>query len=602
MLRWKPRLVFYLLLPYLLTVPPLMAVGFVLARRALDAVTIEVAGATALQEARSIAERLPLDLPLEAMEPLCREEMRGSVTRLTVIAADGSVLCDTQADATGMVNHLRRPEVVAALRTGSGIARRVSATVHTGLLYSAVKVESDAGVRIVRVALPTEVLTDSYRRLDATVLVMILFSGVVALLPALYIARRIGRRLDRMVTFSRGVAAHDFSTRLPTAHADELGALEANMNLMSEHLRTSFLDMHEETERVQGILRAMVEGVVVISPAGTVMLINRHAKTLFGLPPDVELQGQHLIEMCRDPGLQELLRETTTTGSPQRRREIVLDDAGQCVAVSVSPLGDVEGPSGFVLVFHDITELKRLETIRRDFVANVSHELRTPLTAIRGYAETLRGGALADHARAGQFLEVIERHSERLGRLVDDLLVLSDLELGKTAFEQRSVTLPGLIDDVVDMLGEKAAQGTITIVKDVPGDLPPVQGDGDRLQQVLINLTDNAIKYTPAGGRVTIGARVRRKGSTAWVEVAVNDTGVGIPAQDLPRLTERFYRVDKARSRELGGTGLGLAIVKHIVQAHGGQLNISSELNRGTTVRFSIPAWIRPVEPPTENA
>jgi len=587
--RWKPRLVFYLLLPYLLTVPPLMTVGFVLARRALDTVTVDVAGSTALQEAHSIAERLTLDLPLDAMEPLCREEMRGRVTRLTVIAADGTVLCDTQADATGMVNHLQRPEVAAALHTGSGIARRMSATVRTALLYSAIKVETDAGARIVRVALPAEVLTDSYRRLDVTVFLMVLFSAVVALLPAVYIARRIGRRLDHMVTFSRGVAAGDFSTRLAPVRADELGGLETNLNVMNEQLRTSFLDMHEETERVQGILRAMVEAVVVISPTGEVMLINRRAKALFGLPTDATPHGEHLLDLCRDPALQELVRETTTTGAQPRRREIVLDEAGQCVTVSVSPLGEVSAPSGFVLVFHDITELKRLETIRRDFVANVSHELRTPLTAIQGYAETLRSGALEDSTRAGQFLEVIERHSKRLGRLVDDLLVLSDLELGKTAFDQRPVALPDLVDDVIAMLSDKATRGTITLQSEVPDSLPLLRGDADRLQQVLINLTDNAIKYTPAGGRVTIAATPITRASAVWVEVTVRDTGVGIPAQDLPRLTERFYRVDKARSRELGGTGLGLAIVKHIVQAHGGTLDIESEPNRGTTVRFSIP-------------
>ncbi len=589
MLRWKPRLVFYLLLPYLLTVPPLMTVGFVLARRALDTVTMEVAGSTALQEAHSIADRLALDLPRDTMDPLCREEMRGRVTRLTVIAADGTVLCDTQADATGMVNHLRRPEVAAALRHGSGIARRMSATVQTALLYSAVKVETNAGPRIVRVALPSDLLTSSYRRLDATVFFMLLFSAIVALLPAVYIARRIGRRLDHMVTFSRGVAAGDFSTRLAPVREDELGGLETNLNVMSEQLRTSFLAMSEETELVQGILRAMVEGVVVISPAGEVILINKRAKALFGLSPDAAPQGQHLLELCRDPGLQEILRETTMSGPQPRRRELLLDDAGQCVTVSVSPLGEASARSGFVLVFHDITELKRLETMRRDFVANVSHELRTPLTAIRGYAETLRSGALEDSTRAGQFLEVIERHSERLGRLVDDLLALSDIELGKTAFEQRAVALPALVADVVAILADKASRGAITLRDEVPGTLPPLQGDPDRLQQVLINLTDNAIKYTPAGGQVTIAAAPITRESAVWVEVMVRDTGVGIPAQDLPRLTERFYRVDKARSRELGGTGLGLAIVKHIVQAHGGTLDIESEPTRGTTVRFSIP-------------
>jgi two-component system phosphate regulon sensor histidine kinase PhoR len=292
------------------------------------------------------------------------------------------------------------------------------------------------------------------------------------------------------------------------------------------------------------------------------------------------------------------LRATVTGAPPAPVHEITLAGAERRdLAVSISPFGETaSGPFGFVLVFHDITELKKLETMRRDFVANVSHELRTPLTAIRGYAETLLAGALSDRDRSRQFLAVIDRHSERLSRLIDDLLTLSDLELGKTALKREAVQVEGLVDEVFEVVGEKADRGKVTLVKAIPSDLPLLLGDADRLQQVLINLTDNAVKYTPAGGRVTIGARQTENGSAPLVEVEVADSGIGIPAEDLPRLTERFYRVDKARSRELGGTGLGLAIVKHLVQLHGGKLQITSEPNVGTTVRFAVPAWV-----PTES-
>jgi two-component system phosphate regulon sensor histidine kinase PhoR len=242
-------------------------------------------------------------------------------------------------------------------------------------------------------------------------------------------------------------------------------------------------------------------------------------------------------------------------------------------------------------VFHDITEIKRLETMRRDFVANVSHELRTPLTAIRGYAETLLNGALDDPVRARNFLGVIDRHSERLSRLIDDLLTLSDLELGKSPLKREAVLLESLVDEVVEILGEKAERSGVRLVKHLPTGLPLLLGDSDRLQQVLINLADNAVKYTPRGGTVTIAAEVAANGDVPSIVVSVTDTGGGIPSEELPRLTERFYRVDKARSRELGGTGLGLAIVKHIVQAHGGKLHIASTVNVGTTVRFSVPSW-----------
>jgi len=249
---------------------------------------------------------------------------------------------------------------------------------------------------------------------------------------------------------------------------------------------------------------------------------------------------------------------------------------------------DDGAPFGFVLVLHDVSELRRLETVRRDFVANVSHEIRTPLTAIKGYAETLLGPAGDERETAIRFLQVIDRHSERLGRLIDDLLTLSDLEFGRTPPRRRPLAVEPVIDDVVQILGDRAAQRGIALTTDVDGATPTVDADGDQLRQVLINLVDNAIKYTPDGGTVHLGARGSDDG--ADVEFAVVDTGPGIPSQDLPRLTERFFRVDKARSRELGGTGLGLAIVKHIVQAHGGRLVIDSALGHGTTVRVSMPA------------
>jgi two-component system phosphate regulon sensor histidine kinase PhoR len=233
----------------------------------------------------------------------------------------------------------------------------------------------------------------------------------------------------------------------------------------------------------------------------------------------------------------------------------------------------------------------------------VSHELRTPLTAIRGYAETLRSGALADPAHAAQFVSVIERHSERLGRLIDDLLTLSDLELGRTELRRRAMALAPAVDAALDVVRDKAQRGQVEISPDIPADLPPLYADPDRVEQVLLNLVDNAVKYTPPGGRVSVRASTVARPANGslntsacesedgvWVDVCVADTGIGVPKQDLPRLTERFYRVDKARSRELGGTGLGLAIVKHIVQAHGGTLYIESEVGRGTQVHVYLPA------------
>ena len=294
---------------------------------------------------------------------------------------------------------------------------------------------------------------------------------------------------------------------------------------------------------------------------------------------------------CATRALADVVRELGA-GAVVTSRDVALGlSRGVMLQVNAARLRAADDrPFGFVLVLHDVTELRRLEVIRRDFVANVSHELRTPLTAIKGYAETLLGPAGDDRDTARRFLGVIDRHSERLGRLINDLLALSDLELGRTALRLGAVSVGAVVDDVLQILGEAAQRKGVRVRAEVDADVPAVQADGDRLRQVLINLVDNGIKYTPAGGRVTVRARSGSVMQAGSVAIAVEDTGVGVPATDLPRLTERFFRVDKARSRELGGTGLGLAIVKHIVQGHGGSLHIESAMGSGTTVTVCIPA------------
>jgi len=267
-------------------------------------------------------------------------------------------------------------------------------------------------------------------------------------------------------------------------------------------------------------------------------------------------------------------------------REVVLTSPPRVLAVNAVPLALAADRSGMVIVLHDVTALRQLERVRTEFVANVSHELRTPLTAIQGYLETLLSGALEERDNARRFLEIVLRHSERLGRLLNDLTDLSNIELGKVTLRREPVSVDEVVASVVDIIAPRAARSRVTVTARVPAELPEVSADRDRLAQILINLVDNAVKYTPEGGSVTVTGR-RLDGD--MVEVTVADTGIGIPPADLPRITERFYRVDKARSRELGGTGLGLAIVKHLVMAHGGELGIESEQERGTTVRFTLP-------------
>ncbi len=435
---------------------------------------------------------------------------------------------------------------------------------------------------------------------------------------------RLQQRLSSLTTFLSSASERDKPPSLPVWNEDEVGSLERGIQYLMLRQHERLRALQAEQKKLEAVLQSMAEGVVVIDPFGNVVLCNRAAQELFGLRLDQEWLGKPIQAFSRHPLLQELLREVANrrAGDPPVTREIEVEAKEErYLAVSAMQIcEDGVTVSGYVLVFYDLTQIKRLESVRADFVANVSHELRTPLTAIKGYAETLLNGALKDPPTAQRFLEIIDRHSERLSRLIDDLLTLSNLELGKTELLHEEVVVAELVSEVLEVVKEKAERAHAILIPTCQSDLPPLRGDNDRLQQVLVNLIDNAIKYMPAGGTVTVTATLVRssefgvgkpeetgdwriempapssqsairnpQSATDWMEISVSDTGCGIPEEDLPRLTQRFYRVDKARSRELGGTGLGLAIVKHIVQGHNGFLRIESQLKQGTTVRIFLP-------------
>lgn len=430
---------------------------------------------------------------------------------------------------------------------------------------------------------------------------------VGAIAVAVVLFRRIVRwrrwveRVAAAVSTDRG--------RLPRAWDDEQEVLLLALGRLMTRRDTA----DREVRRLADVVDGMVEGVLVIDGEGTVVLANARAVRLLELPRDANIGGRTLVELSRHPDLHEMVRLVRAEGewAEPMVGEVSLGTAKPLtLQVTASRLPAREDmPRWFVLVFHDITSIRRLERMRRDFVANVSHELRTPLAAIGGYTETLLAGAMDDPERARRFLEIIERHSNRLGRLVDDLLTLSDLELGRTQLRREAIDCNELVQSCFETLRSKAGATGVSLEAAVPGNLPAIDADADRLEQALLNLVDNAIKYTQSGGRIVVAARqvgassLPDRGAAdddtgGWVELSVADTGVGVPPDDLARLTERFYRVDKARSREIGGTGLGLAIVKHIVQAHGGQMAIASELHRGTTVSLFLPTYRSKAETP----
>ena len=403
-------------------------------------------------------------------------------------------------------------------------------------------------------------------------------------------AMRVRARLRALEEASATIVSGDIDPREARFPGDELGALERRLTELARDFQSQYARTAEERERLEAVLRNMLDGVVVLGADGRTALANAAATELLGIPPLVELLGARLALLCRNPDLVAIIDELLGSRPRPVTRDVILDGPERrFLSVAAAPIELAGGRGGAILVLHDVTRVRRLESMRADFVANVSHELRTPLTAIRGYAETLLGGALDDRARALQFLQVIERHSERLSRLIDDLLTLSDLELGRTELHPEPFELEGIVEGVLEVLRAKAEGKGIDLRMELPAGLPPVLVDRDQIEQVLINLIDNAIKYTPAGGRVRVSAATRDNEDRGAVEIRVVDSGIGIPEKDIPRLTERFFRVDRARSRELGGTGLGLAIVKHIIQAHGGSLAIESRPQQGTTVRVGLP-------------
>ena len=521
---------------------------------------------------------------------------RTTGARVTLIARDGRVVGESELPVEalpGVENHGERPEVQQALAGDPGHDLRRSATIQAPLLYVARPVR-DAGrvIGVIRLAVPLADVTSAYAAIHRVMVAGGLIAMVAALAIGLFVARRVVRPVVEMQAIAGRMSEGDFAIHAPVRSPDEIGSLGRALNALARSLRDKIRDLEGEKARVTAILDGMVEGVIAVDGHDAIVLLNERARAMFGLLTHGTPQ-RPFLEVIRNADLHDVLRQSRADEGVIRRELWLSGPVPRSLQANAVRFHLGRGELGVVMVLHDVTELRRLEQVRTEFVANVSHELRTPLTAIQGYLETLLGGALEEREHARAFLEIVFRHTERLGRLLNDLTDLSNIELGRVSLKLEETSLGEVVDSVLTIMQPRAESGTVALTAEVPVALPAVSADRDRLAQILINLVDNAVKYTPAGGRVTVRARSVDEpagaGEPAMVEVAIADTGVGIPRRDLPRLTERFYRVDRARSRELGGTGLGLAIVKHLVLAHGGQLTIDSEVGQGTTVTFTLP-------------
>lgn len=390
--------------------------------------------------------------------------------------------------------------------------------------------------------------------------------------------REMAEAVDRI---SRG----DFEVRVRAKSWDDVSGLGERINRMAASLKERLGEIHEDKNRLEAILLHMVNGIILLNPRKRVVLFNPAAEEIFALPGR-EALGKYYLEVLRDYELEAKLEMVLREGATVLHELKLVFPEDKILESHLAPVRNEAGDvAGILMVIRDVTRARHLERMRTEFVANVSHELQTPLTAIKGYAETLLDGAMEDSATCRRFLGIIDEEAGRLTRLIDDLLDLSQIESGQMKPRRREVALGDLVRQVLARLEPGFRKKGVMVETDLPAGLPTVHVDPDQVGQVLLNLLDNGIKYTPPGGRITIGAR----DLGGEVEVSVTDTGIGIPEKDLPRIFERFYRVDKARSRASGGTGLGLAIVKHIVEAHGGRVGVKSTPGEGSRFYFTLP-------------
>jgi two-component system phosphate regulon sensor histidine kinase PhoR len=537
----------------------------------------------------NLAAAHPPDLSSETDLRAWTDWMAKTGARVTLVDAAGRVLTDSSSVADTTENPASWPEVQEAFANGTG--HSVDGARES--VARAQRFQTGSGPPVaIRLALPLAQIDFSVKELRERLLAASLFTVLLGTALSLIVARIFAARVERLKDFSERIAHGDFRTALAEGPRDELSDLTDSLNQTAAHLDHEIRLLSSERNRASAILRSMVEGVAVVDAQERLVFCNRAFSEILNVQ-SVTSEGSPLIEVIRSSELLGLIRKALQ-GEEGLQSDIAMGIVQPLsFSVTAAPVKALEAdrsvpadkPSGAVVVLHDVTELRRLERVRQDFVANVSHEFKTPLTAIQGFAETLLAGAVDDPKNNRRFLEIIRDHAVRLARVTDDLLKLARIEAGKLELEFSSVGILDLIEGCAETTLLKASRKKISFDIEVAAGLPAVRGDASLLHEVLQNLLDNAIQYTPPGGRVAVGAAAGPQELT----VTISDSGIGIPLAEQERIFERFYRVDAARSREAGGTGLGLSIAKHIVEAHGGRLWVESAVGRGSKFSFSIP-------------
>jgi len=522
--------------------------------------------------------------------------------RVTFIDVEGIVLGDSHANWTEMDNHLGRPEIQAALEQERGISTRFSRTMGFRMMYAAVTVESAEGVQgFARVALPVSQVEAQVSRLRGVILLVALAVILAAAVLAVFIAERIAQPVRHLTEVVHRLAAGDLDARLLPVTDDEIGELTRSFNQMAIQLRSTINSLTEQRSQLSAVLENMADGVLITDDQGLVDLINPAAARFLGAERERSL-GRSFAQVARDHRVIDLWRRCYEERKEQVE-PIEMERRDAFLQVIATPLR--QGDQACLIILQDLTRVRRLETVRRDFISNISHELRTPMAALKALVDTLRDGALQDPPAAKRFLDRMDVEVDALTQMVQEFLQLSRIESGRAPIRLEPASVAELVIPPVERLRPQAERAELSVTVEIVPDLPEVLADTDRIQQVVTNVVHNAIKFTPPGGTIAVSASLLqsileenwppaeaapdfdRDSSGEWVAVRVKDSGVGIPVDDLPRVFERFYKADRARSG--GGTGLGLSIAKHIVRAHDGTIWAESVEGEGATFTFVLP-------------
>ncbi|NQT23776.1 PAS domain S-box protein [candidate division KSB1 bacterium] len=518
------------------------------------------------------------------MQKICVGLSQKIQTRITVIHADGVVIADSEKDPALMNNHADRPEIRNALNGNIGSSQRFSYTLNISMLYVAIPVEKEGKVAaVIRVSKPMTYLSATLHTIYNQLISASIFISILAALIALMLSNRIRKPISEMIAGLKRFSQGDLKHRLYITQSGEMRQLADAMNQMAVHLDDRINTVTRQRNEIQTMLSSMVEAMIAVNTQEQIIRFNHAASTLFHITPE-DAKGKNVSEVIRNTELVVFVKRALTAREPQEAHIVMWNDQ-RTVQARGTRLQDSDGQNvGALIILNDITQIKKMERVRSDFVANVSHELKTPITSIKGFVETLKDGAIHDPENADRFLEIVSKHTDRLNAIIEDLLKLSRLEDEGISIEFEEIEIIKIIKDAIIVCRKKAEQKQIEIEIKCETDLT-VSVNPPLLEEALINLIDNALKYSPEENKIEIKCSQDQKGT----EISIEDNGPGIAQKHLPRIFERFYRVDRARSREIGGTGLGLSIVKHIVQAHQGEVSVDSVVGTGSTFRIHLP-------------